>query len=195
MEGIFSLHPAYAYGSHVWKLFLKRKLKQKLFVSKKILNWVKVTWAADTCVCVCVYLRHDTSWRCRMWRHGQIHVKQVRVQSRATVKTVMNFRFAYRQGILVNSLTAINVSKRILHYVADYKFYVSCQTEHQSYIYLHYPTSCPLFKTRRFGDCILYPCSGGTHSVGPDRKSWSLSSDQLPLSTAPKWVGSIWRSR
>jgi hypothetical protein len=35
-----------------------------------------------------------------------------------------------------------------------------------------------IFKTQqRFGDWILFPSSGKTYSVGPNRKSWSLSPD------------------
>jgi hypothetical protein len=42
---------------------------------------------------------------------------------------------------------------------------------------MHHPVLC--LKTQRFGDWILTPSSGGTYSDGPNRKSWSLSTDLL----------------
>jgi hypothetical protein len=33
----------------------------------------------------------------------------------------------------------------------------------------HHPSSCHLFKIRRFGDWILSPSSSRTYSVGPNR--------------------------
>jgi hypothetical protein len=36
---------------------------------------------------------------------------------------------------------------------------------HNYYNYGNYQISCLLFQTRRFGDCILSPVSGGTYSV------------------------------
>jgi hypothetical protein len=45
-------------------------------------------------------------------------------------------------------------------------------TNHNS---AHCPYSCPLLKTRRFGDWILRPSSGETYSVGPNRQSYSLT--------------------
>jgi hypothetical protein len=35
----------------------------------------------------------------------------------------------------------------------------------------YYPSSCFSFKTRRFGDWILFPSSGGTYSIGLNRHS------------------------
>jgi hypothetical protein len=34
----------------------------------------------------------------------------------------------------------------------------------------HYPSSCILFKARRFGVWILSPSSDGTYAVGPDQR-------------------------
>jgi hypothetical protein len=69
----------------------------------------------------------------------------------------------------------------------------------------HYPSSCLLFKTQRFGEWILSPSSGGTYSVGPNRWICSLSPDspvsvsgerereRLPISVGPNWVVTTWR--
>jgi hypothetical protein len=50
------------------------------------------------------------------------------------------------------------------------------------HIFGSYPSSCLLFKTRRFGDRILSPSSGGTYSIGRiDRTTPRLRRRRLAL--------------
>jgi hypothetical protein len=49
----------------------------------------------------------------------------------------------------------------------DSYLYIDLERSCNYHNFGHYPFSCLLFKTRRFGDCILSTSSGGTNSVGP----------------------------
>jgi hypothetical protein len=83
--------------------------------------------------------------------------------------TLLSRRNNHKLVLLVISLVYTRFSLLFLSYYISTTF-----NYHNSG---HYPSSCLLFKTRRFGDWILSPFSAGTYSGGPNRKNYSLSPD------------------
>jgi hypothetical protein len=67
----------------------------------------------------------------------------------------------------VPNKTGLNKIYRFVTIVCSYNYHYSG----------HYPSSCLVFKTRRFGDWILSPSSGGTYSNGKiERANYYLRS-------------------